>query len=335
MASCTTSRPRNSRYSNPSATREDTKWTPSPTTASTPIQPKQRPRLSWRLREAPRARVAFLDPALLPPGEEDVYATVYEPDVLLVTPQDSVDIDTMIVELGKAAKAFGWTVTKEELEDPIPTVQPGARPSPTSEADQGASSRAAVRSPRSRAGRPRHDGATNTVRARIAVDPGSIRRHPVLRPDAWRLLRAARKANIQGVSLNHVMSVDSAGVNPFTGNPFTGNPFTGNPFTGNPFTGNPFTGNPAGGLAGYAYPGFGGRQPVYYAGPALIATTTKPTADRPVVAVLDTGCGRAPLVHPGNDHRSGRASTAETRSGWSTPSPIPRSSLRSETRSTD
>ncbi|NNH05453.1 S8/S53 family peptidase [Microbacterium ulmi] len=43
-------------------------------------------------------------------------------------------------------------------------------------------------------------------------------------------------------------------------------------------------------MAGYAYPGFGGRQPVLYAGPAPDAGEGA-GAERPVVAILDTGCG--------------------------------------------
>ena len=47
---------------------------------------------------------------------------------------------------------------------------------------------------------------------------------------------AGRSAD--GVSLNHVITTDSYGLNPFTANPFTANPFTANPFTANPFTAN-------------------------------------------------------------------------------------------------
>ena len=149
-------------------------------------------------------------------------------------------------------------------------------------------------------------------------------------PDAWAVLRQARANNdgsADGVSLNHVITTDSYGLNPFTANPFTANPFTANPFTANPFTANAL----GVGIASYGAVGFGGRQPVTYLGrepvPKPDPNPAKPMRKRtrlrkrPVVAVFDTGLGDAPVVprrraprphaaeraadrHPATRHRS-------------------------------
>lgn len=222
------------------------------------------PRWTWRDREAlARRRGVVLDPALQPAGEREVHSTVYEPDVLLVRPGAEDDGTVTVQALDALAAAAGWTVTEE------PLAEPPRRPG----------------TDRRRPGESL-PGVARTIRARIRLAPDAEAGSPVRRPDAWQLLRAARRKGMKGVALNHVLSIG-----PFTGNPFTGNPFTGNPFTGNPFTGNPFTGN-TGGMSGYAFPGFGGRQPVAYTGPGPVRSGAK--APRPVVAVLDTGCG----IHP-------------------------------------
>ncbi|MFT4135246.1 S8 family peptidase [Microbacterium sp.] len=217
------------------------------------------PGRTWRDREAAaRRRGVVLDPSLASDDEGELHATVYEPDVLLVYPPEGTDGSDVVRALGEIAGEAGWSVAEEPLADP-------------------------PRSGRARADRlPALPSAARTVRVRI--QPSADASGPERRPDAWQLLRAARRRGIAGVTLNHVLSIG-----PFTGNPFTGNPFTGNPFTGNPFTGNPFTGN-AGGMSAYALPGFGGRQPVVYTGPRPPRTDMAPGA-RPVVAVLDTGCG--------------------------------------------
>lgn len=216
---------------------------------------------AWRRREAQRIHVAALDPALAAAGDPEVFPTAYEPDVLLVAPGDKDDdFDGRIDALDRVAHSLGWTVAGEDLED-HPTGDRAHR--------------------RSRA---------RSVRARISVAPRMDAATPIERPDAFRLLVEARRQGVRGIGLNHILSIDALGVNPFTGNPFTGNPFTGNPFTGNPFTGNPFTGNP-GGMAGYGIPGFGGRQPVEFIG-ADPKAGAGASGVRPVVAIVDTGCGK-------------------------------------------
>ena len=68
-------------------------------------------------------------------------------------------------------------------------------------------------------------------------------------------------------------------------------------------------------------PGSGGRQPVAYVGPPPRCGTTKVTGRRPVVAMLDTGCGKHPwldgVVEKGVDARR------HARSATTTPSTEP------------
>jgi hypothetical protein len=283
--------------------------------------PAHRARPGWRERErAARVRAAVLDMTLQPARGPRAHTTVYEPDVLLVRPEFfEVDHtgrrgDERLAEL---AGMLGWDVAPERLEDAVPTRDDtgpapddvaaagedarGARPTERGAGGRDAGARGAgdrdagSREPTSRPSSDRgRSGVADSTRLRISVSAGAARDgRPLHAPDAWRLLVAARDDGIQGVALNHVLGIHPFTGNPFTGNPFTGNPFTGNPFTGNPFTGNPFTGNPAG-LASYAYPGLGGRTPVAWTGPAPERTPLPSGARRPVVAVLDTGCG----VHP-------------------------------------
>lgn len=253
-------------------------------------RPRRRSRPGWRERErAARYRGAVLDMTLQPAHGPEAHTTVYEPDVLLVRPalfeRDEAGRrgDERLASL---AEALGWSVSAESLEEsPESWRAAGRDPAPRGTADRGAA-------PDASAGRTRparHTGVAESTRLRITVSAGAAREgRPVLAPDAWRLLVAARDDGIPGLALNHLL-----GIHPFTGNPFTGNPFTGNPFTGNPFTGNPFTGNPAG-LSSYGLPGFGGRQPVTWTGAAPARSPLPAGTRRPIVAVLDTGCGAHP-----------------------------------------
>ncbi|MET0735939.1 MAG: S8 family serine peptidase [Microbacterium sp.] len=221
------------------------------------------PTRTWRDREkASRSRGVFLDTAIAPLDGSEVYTTVYEPDVLLVSPAPGRDSPWRATpDLDALAERLGWIVTPEPLEDPLPQGESEAAPRPG-----------------------RLDGVSTTVRARISISPDADPEAPVERPDAWRLLREARRAGLEGVALNHVLTLDGVVANPFKGHPFKGHPFKGHPFKGH-----------GGGLDSYAEPGYGGRQPISYAGPDL-PKAQLPLADRPIVAVFDTGCGDHPWL---------------------------------------
>ncbi|GAA5212596.1 S8 family peptidase [Microbacterium kyungheense] len=248
-----------------------------------------RPRLTWRQREAREIRGAILDPGLVPAGE--AFATVYEPDVLLMSPWARVEgaksstqrglgsadpRAAALEELQGVATKLGWTLAGEDLEDP--------ERGPERSASRGASRSAAPAPAR------RREGVAQTRRVRIEVAPDARPDAPQVPPDAWRLLVEAKKTGVRGFGLNHLLTIDELGSNPFKGNPFKGNPFKGNPFKGNPFKGNPA------GMEGYAYPGYGGRQPVAFVGPDL-PVPSHPLDERPVVAILDTGCGHHPWLN--------------------------------------
>ncbi|MBK5249153.1 MAG: S8/S53 family peptidase [Actinomycetales bacterium] len=112
--------------------------------------------------------------------------------------------------------------------------------------------------------------------------------------DAWEILQSYRMASARletgYVGLEHLVSA-TAGIG---GTPYTiPHGATGNPYTiphgtsGNPYP-IPHSGN---GVASYAFPGTGGRQPVTWLGPPPQPKhEAKPGGPRrPVVAVLDTG----------------------------------------------
>ena len=240
-------------------------------------------------RRSGNLRWKVLDPAgqprgkwpttALPDDEPDVevYSTVYVSDELIVTGANRDLILDRIRRDADADEGGGNADSGEDGGDEPPTIIDIAR----------------------RAGwridaRDLEDGRTSrggSIRARLSVrrsDPA----HPITAatPDAWEVLRQARvndDGSADGVSLNHVITTDSYGLNPFTANPFTANPFTANPFTANPFTANA----PGVGVGSYGVLGFGGRQPVTYRGPEPVPD---PDPAGPVVAVFDTGLGDHP-----------------------------------------
>ena len=220
-------------------------------------------------RRSGNLRWKVLDPAGQPRGEETVddnyheepgvpvYSTVYVSDELIVAGSNRDAVRNREGGIVEIARRAGWSIDPLNLEDGRP-VDPDA-----------------------------------PIRARLSVAPstGSAGSGVTAQtPDAWEILRQARADNdgsAEGVSLNHVLTTDSYGLNPFTANPFTANPFTANPFTANPFTANA----PGVGIGSYGALGFGGRQPVTYRAPDPV-----PDADPagPVVAVFDTGLGTHP-----------------------------------------
>ena len=211
----------------------------------------------WRRSEYPRWGV--LDPAGEP--KDSVYSTVYVQDELLFDPGTADSASE--AKLRELARLAGWDLGPQELEDPY--------------VDENGEQRR--RSP----------GASRSMRLKLTVADSSETGVTAETPDAWQLLRQARRDGYSaGVSLNHVLSTDSMGLNPFKANPFKANPFKANPFKANPFKA-----NAAGvGIDSYASPGFGGRQPVSYLGP--VPARRRKVERRPAVAVFDTGLGEHP-----------------------------------------
>lgn len=204
-------------------------------------------------------RFAVLDPAGEPPGT--VFPTVYVADELILDTKEADD--DVVKRLRELAGQSGWTIEENgTLEDPI----------------EGQEDRQVT---------PRSRRQIGSVRVRLGVAEGTER--VATTPDAWALLRQARRDGFggRGISLNHVMTTDSIGLNPFKANPFKANPFKANPFKANAA---------AVGIDSYGMVGFGGLQPVTYLGPA--PARDEAAAHRPVVAIFDTGWGRHDWLGP-------------------------------------
>jgi len=236
---------------------------------------------TWRQRyEAARARGVPLDPKSEPVRGVTAYPTSYDPDHLLITRLGA--LDNLMAALETAAGDFGWEVELQTM-DGVPTDHASAL---------------------ARARRARDELDLPTIyRVGIRRGPRVGRDdEPVPQVDAWRLLQRARAraiesagqnasdaaiarrlAALKGVSLDHVLSVDPVGgkTNPVGGKT--------NPVGGKT---NPFGTANAPGTDSYLVPGSGGRQVVDYIGadPARTGAVEK-GGRRPVVAVLDTGCG--------------------------------------------
>jgi hypothetical protein len=114
---------------------------------------------------------------------------------------------------------------------------------------------------------------------------------PVAAPDAWSVLQRARAAagtgalrrRLAGVSLNHLFF----GCSHVAGHPVSGQSHV----AGHPVT-------EPDGLAEYVMAGSGGRAPVSWVGEVPDYEPDR-DAGRPVVAVLDTGCGKHPWFEQG------------------------------------
>ncbi len=221
---------------------------------------------SWRDRyNAARPEGVPLDPTSEPIDWVNAYPTDYAADHLLVTTTE--DLKPVLEALKPAAADFGWGIRLENLD--------------RSKLDIETATERAVR------GRRELDLPT-IYRVQIFPQPSPDRDdQPVPPIDAWRLLQRARARNgrkLRGVSLDHVMTLD-----PFGGKT---TPFGGKttPF-GSKTT--PFGSKTTSvGLESYEFAGSGGRQVVSYAGPPPVRTASLARKGRrPVVAILDTGCG--------------------------------------------
>lgn len=235
--------------------------------------PAEQPSLTWRDRyEAARARGVPLDPQSEPVEGVTAYPTDYDPAHLLVT--DAERLDGLLELLALAAGDFGWGIRLQNLD--------GTELDPEEA--------------RARERRAREQFDIPTIhRLFIFRHPVEGRDdQPVPPVDAWRLLQRARArargdrrrmSALDHVGLDHVLSVDPVGgkTNPVGGKT--------NPVGGKT---NPVGGKTnAPGSDSYLDPGSGGRQVVQYIGPEPHRSLPLARGGRrPVVAVLDTGCGR-------------------------------------------
>ncbi|GAT73644.1 peptidase S8 and S53, subtilisin, kexin, sedolisin [Microbacterium sp. HM58-2] len=215
----------------------------------------------WRAERS----FAVVDPAGEAPGT--VLPSVYVADELLIDP--GVADPGTIARLRSLAERTGWTVTGTEKDDALEDPRTDRR---------------------ARRALPRTRGASRSIRVRLGVSAEAEQIPPT--PDAWALLRQLRRSDegARGISLNHVLSTDGLGVNPFKANPFKANPFKANPFKANPFKANAGTV----GIGSYGEIGTGGLQPVSYLGSE--PARRHPNAIRPIVAIFDTGAGEHPWL---------------------------------------
>lgn len=202
-----------------------------------------------------------LDPrtAEIAHGQARPRSTAYVADRLLVPP---ARLATLYPILEEAAREFGLRVVVED-----------------------------------RQGEPLQSAAT-AVRLAPASDV------PTRPPDAWRVLqwvrtlvyRTGKQDLLAGVGLDHLMfatlgviAVPQQGVRADTGPATAEAPAAARTFE---------AGTPAEQvqIAGYVRPGSGGRQPVSWLGPTPQRTSTRQRV--PVVAILDTGCGKHEWLDP-------------------------------------
>ncbi|MBO0980780.1 S8/S53 family peptidase [Microbacterium sp. SD291] len=210
-------------------------------------------------------RFALLDPSGEVPGS--VFPTLYVADELLV---HTAEADPRAIEeLRALAAKAGWALDLD--------AEDGGVEGPRSD-------------PKRRRAPRRSRGASTSVLLHLGVASDADR--VVATPDAWALLRQARRSDWgrRGIGLNHVLTTDTIGLNPFKANPFKANPFKANPFKANPFKANAGTV----GIGSYGDLGTGGLQPVTYLGPA--PARRHPNATPPIVAVFDTGAGEHPWL---------------------------------------
>lgn len=204
-----------------------------------------------------------LDPAtaMALPGVKP-FSTVYVGPRLIIS--TLFDVPTLLGRLQEVASGLGWTVTPEKPLDKLP------------------------RRGRARAGRPVTDTGQDlgVLGVSIAVTEGTG--EAVQAPDGWVLLQQARARfgleGMRGVGLDHMVFLRPGmwGPNPGMWGP--------NPGMWGP-------NSTEGAIVAYQLPGSGGRQPVSYVGPRPHRHDDRKIVNRrPVVAVLDTGCGQHPWL---------------------------------------
>src|SRR6218665_1016230 len=142
---------------------------------------------TWQDRaEGSIRRGTTLDPNVEPIDDIRAFPTAYLPTRLLITvDDDNGAYDQEVKTLHEAAGAFGWQLQLEE---------PAARSRLTAEVPW-------------------------FVRARLLTPDEPGRGESPVPPDAWRVLQRARRISrsvMPRTSLEHVLSIDPVGLNPFT-----------------------------------------------------------------------------------------------------------------------
>jgi subtilase family protein len=244
-----------------------------------------------------------LDPlsALRLPGQPAPQPVAYVADQLLVPRPVAFAPDLRrVLAAAAAAQGLAW----EGLPDLAPDGSgrqdggPEDRDAQDRDAqDRGSEERAAAPRPR----RADVDPRDPVVVGRL-VPQGS---RPVAAPDAWAVLQGTRtraealglRADVAGLSLNHLFQA---------GSHVAGHPVVGmSHVAGHPVS------EPEG-LAEYVMAGSGGRAPVAWVGERPAYDVDGWTGRRPVVAVLDTGCGQHPWFEDGvTTHAEWGGTTAE------------------------
>ena len=225
----------------------------------------------WRDPNPPPKRVLemsegrILDPAtaMVLPGVKPL-STVYVGPRLLIS--SLFDVALLFGRLQEIAAGLGWTVTPDR-----PVEKGPKRPRANAAASR-------------RWTQPGEDIGVLGVGITVTEGNGEA----VQAPDGWVLLQQARAKfgveGMRGVGLDHVVFLRPGmwGPNPGMWGP--------NPGMWGPNT-------TEGALVSYMMPGTGGRQPIAYVGPRPHRhADAKIVNRRPVVAVLDTGCGQHPWL---------------------------------------
>lgn len=231
----------------------------------------------------------FLDPGTASRFEgQHLQPTAYAGAGLLVRPGDDGEIDPEVLEaLLAATEAEDWALEIDPVDRRLVELA-------------------------GRAGVLRGGSNPLVVRASLVRPVGDHRPRPA--PDAWPVLQRYRTTvgaeRYGAVQLQHLLTTAAAGTDgrgmapaPYVAHAPTSNPYVAHapqpaPYVAHPYVAHPTGSSASGATAEYAQPGWGGRAPVCWVGPA---PTRRDAAGlggrrRPVVAVLDTGTGRHPWL---------------------------------------
>ena len=241
---------------------------------------RERPLRSWREREAAdEPRGVALDPTRDPVPGVQAFSTVYAPGHLIITGA----ADAAISDLTEAGAELGWGVEPEPVsarrgaELTRARIYPAPKPDRDDEPVPPVDAWRLLQHARARAVRDGNRTEQSRQAARAAtrgITRAADRRRFELPPDH----------PLRQVGLDHVLSIDPIGINPHTKTNPHGKT---NPHTKT----NPHGKTNPSGTDGYADPGTGGLQMVSYIGPLPDRGPDPADGRRPVVAIVDTGCG--------------------------------------------